>query len=183
MGRPPRVQQAGAFYHVVARGVAGAPIVMDDVDRRALVDRVQLVSARQRWRLHAYAVMTTHLHLVVETPLANLSRGMQSLLGVYARNFNSRWGRFGHLFAERFSSWLIEDEEYFWLACQYVLDNPVRAGIVRTSEAWPWSGGLAASDMAQCLTRSSHRADAETPQKSLADFSALSQEPRLPSPA
>lgn len=140
-----RVQQAGGFYHVIARGVAGTPIVIDDVDRQLLIMRIGQVAAKQRWRVHAYAVMTTHLHLVLETPQPNISRGMQGLLGVYARRFNSRWGRFGHLFAERFSSSLIEDEEYFWVACRYVLDNPVRAGIVGTSEAWPWSGGLAAS--------------------------------------
>jgi putative transposase len=140
----PRVQQAGGFYHVIARGVAGTPIVIDDVDRQLLVMRIEQVAAKQRWRVHAYAVMTTHLHLVLETPQANISRGMQGLLGVYARRFNSRWGRFGHLFAERFSASLIADEEYFWVACRYVLDNPVRAGIVGAPEAWPWSGGLAA---------------------------------------
>jgi REP element-mobilizing transposase RayT len=88
--------------------------------------------------------MTTHLHLVVETPHADISRGMQRILGVYAQRFNGRWGRFGHLFADRFDSRVIEDENYFWECCRYVLHNPVRAGIVAAPESWPWSGGLAA---------------------------------------
>jgi putative transposase len=161
MSRPLRVQQAGGFYHVIARGVAGAPIVLDDVDRGTLVALIDRVASRREWRLHAYCVMTTHLHLVVETREANISRGMQNLLGVYAQRFNARWGRFGHLFAERFSSKLIEDEEYFWKACHYVLHNPVRAGVARAPEAWPWCGGLSASAVAEGLTRSSDAAVAE----------------------
>jgi putative transposase len=158
VARAPRIQRAGAYYHVIARGVAGAPIVGDDIDRRTLVALIERVARRKSWRVHAYCVMTTHLHLVVETDQPNISGGMQNLLGAYAQRFNTRWGRFGHLFAERFSSRLIEDEEYFWEACHYVLHNPVRAGVVRAAELWPWSGGLAASDMAEGLTRSSELA-------------------------
>jgi putative transposase len=96
--------------------------------------------------------MTTHVHLVIETPDANISRGMQSLLSLHAQRFNRRWNRFGHLFAERFSARVIESEEYLHEACRYVLDNPVTAGLSRTVESWPWSGGLAFAAMSRGLT-------------------------------
>jgi putative transposase len=148
------LQLAGGFYHVIARGVAGAPVFMDDVDRRRFIELVQRVAERKRWRVHAFCLMTTHLHLVVETPEPNLSRGMQLLLSIHAHRFNKRWGRFGHLFAGRFGARVIENEEYLWEACRYVFNNPVRAGIARTPDAWPWSGGLAFSGMTEGLTLS-----------------------------
>lgn len=143
MPRAPRLQIAGGFYHVIARGVAAAPIVMDDEDRRLLITLLNAAQARSHWRLHAYCLMTTHLHLVVETPLPNLSGGMQWLLSVHAQEFNRRWHRFGHLFAERFTARVIEDEEYLIEVCRYVFDNPVKAGVSPTPSSWPWSGGLA----------------------------------------
>jgi REP-associated tyrosine transposase len=143
MPRPLRPQLAGGFYHVIARGVAGASIVGDDIDRAAFVSLLRRTEARCGWRIHAYCVMTTHVHVVIETPDANLSKGLHWLLGVYAQRFNRRWLRFGHLFADRFTSRVIDSEEYLEEATRHVLDNPIRAGLSETRTAWPWSGGTA----------------------------------------
>jgi REP-associated tyrosine transposase len=143
MPRLLRPQIAGGFYHVIARGVAGASIVADDVDRGALVALLRRTEAKCGWRLHAYCVMTTHIHVVVETPDANVSKGLHWMLGVYAQRFNRRWLRFGHLFADRFTSRVIDSEEYLEEACRYVLDNPIRAGLCESRTEWRWSGGLA----------------------------------------
>jgi REP element-mobilizing transposase RayT len=140
------LQIAGGFYHLIARGVVAGPIVMDDEDRRSFLTLLELTRARYRWRLHAFCLMTTHVHLVIETSEPNLSRGMQRLLSVYAQGFNQRWRRFGHLFADRFTSRLIEDEEYLAEVCRYVFENPVKAGVSRSPHDWPWSGGLAFED-------------------------------------
>jgi putative transposase len=142
MPRPPRLLLAGGFYHVIARGVAGSPIVIDDEDRRSFVALLRLTADRHRWHLHAFCLMTTHVHLVIQTPEPDLSRGMQRLLSVHAQEFNRRWHRFGHLFADRFSARIIEDEAYLNEACRYVLDNPIRAGIAASPTDWPWNGGL-----------------------------------------
>jgi REP-associated tyrosine transposase len=142
VARPLRPQLAGGFYHVIARGVAGSAIVSDDIDRERMVLLLRRAEARCGWRIHAYCLMTTHIHVVVETPDANVSKGLHWLLGVHAQRFNRRWLRFGHLFADRFSSRVIDTEEYLEEACRYVLDNPVRAGICDTRMAWPWSGGV-----------------------------------------
>ena len=132
---------------MIARGVAGAPIVIDDQDRRAFLQLLRLTAVRRRWQLHAFCLMTTHVHLVVETPRPDLSRGMQRLLSIHAQEFNRRWQRFGHLFADRFSARLIHDEAYLEDVCRYVLDNPVTAGAVRSAADWPWSGGTVFEDM------------------------------------
>lgn len=131
---------------MIARGVAGSPIVIDDEDRQVFLALLRSTAARHRWRLHAFCLMTTHFHLVLETREPNLSRGMQRLLSVHAQEFNRRWQRFGHLFADRFTSRIIGDDEYLEDVCRYVFDNPVTAGVVRAPSDWPWSGGLVFGD-------------------------------------
>ncbi|MGH3105146.1 MAG: transposase [Gaiellaceae bacterium] len=140
MPRQPRSDLPDGFYHVTARGVAGARIVRDDDDRRLFLGLLAGTVARCRWRCHAFCLMTTHYHLVLETTRADLSRGVQRLNGVHAQQFNVRHGRTGHLFGARFASWLIESEEHLEATCRYVRLNPVRAGLCREADDWPWSG-------------------------------------------
>jgi REP element-mobilizing transposase RayT len=94
---------------------------------------------RYGWRIHAYCLMTNHFHLLVETPDANLSRGMQRLNSEYATYFNTRFAHVGHLFQQRFVSRLIESEHYFLEALRYIAFNPVRAGLCEHPADWPWS--------------------------------------------
>ena len=74
--------------------------------------------------------MDNHYHLVVETPQANLSRGMRQLNGVYTQIFNRRHGRVGHLFQGRYKAVLVEKESYLLELARYVVLNPVKAGLV-----------------------------------------------------
>ena len=95
--------------------------------------------------------MTTHFHLVVNTPRANLGRGMQHLNGMYAaQDFNRRHGRKGHLFDGRYGAVRIDRQSHLFEAIRYVALNPVRAGLCEAAEEWIWSSyaasvGLAAS--------------------------------------
>jgi REP element-mobilizing transposase RayT len=88
--------------------------------------------------------MTTHYHLVVETELWRLSDGMHRLNGTYALTFNRRHHRSGHLFGERFAAWLPRDEHHLRQTCEYVLQNPVRAGLCARAADWPWAAARAA---------------------------------------
>ena len=91
------------------------------------------------WVVHAFCLMTTHYHVVLHSKRVDLSRGVQRLNGCYAQMFNERHVRFGHLFADRFTSKVIEGERYLRDAGQYVVENPVRVGICDSAEAWPWA--------------------------------------------
>jgi len=85
----------------------------------------------------AKSLMTNHYHLVVEAFRDALSDGMQHLNGVYAQSFNVNYGRWGHLFGERFWCRPVGEEDLA-ATCDYVLANPVRAGICDRSSDWPW---------------------------------------------
>src|SRR5262249_12303023 len=86
-----------------------------------------------------FVLLTNHLHLVLKTPLPNLSRGMQAFLSFYANAWARRHRFAGHVFQGRYRTELVEDETYLWVLTRYVHLNPVRAGLVAEPAAWPWS--------------------------------------------
>jgi len=139
MARAPRVQFAGGVYHVTARGNRRQAIYQDDDDRRRFLRIHDRVVRRYGWRIHAYCLMTNHFHLLIETPEANLSRGMQRLNSEYATYYNTRFALVGHLFQQRFVSRIIESEMYFHEVLRYIAFNPVRAGLCEHPAEWPWS--------------------------------------------
>jgi REP element-mobilizing transposase RayT len=132
---------APGCFHVITRATGGGAFFRDDDDLVLFVHLLHSTAGRLGWTGHAYCLMTTHYHLVVETRQPNLSLGMQRINSVYVRSFNSRWGRFGSLVAERFHSRLIEDEAYLSEVCRYVFLNPVKAELCAHAADWPWSGG------------------------------------------
>ena len=83
--------------------------------------------------------MTNHYHLLVETPDANLSKGMRQLNGVYTQRFNRTHDRVGHVFQGRYKAILVQKENYLLELARYLVLNPVRARMVRTPGDWPWS--------------------------------------------
>jgi putative transposase len=145
MARIPRSALAeGRFFHLYARGVDHLTIFRDRDDRLRFLQLLATVTEREVWLCHAFCLMDTHVHLIVEAAIARVSRGMQLLLGRYARHFNDRHRRTGHLFGGRFGARLIDDEEYLATVVDYVLQNPVRAGMVERNGDWPWCGARGA---------------------------------------
>jgi REP element-mobilizing transposase RayT len=139
MARVLRSSLGDGVFHVTARGTGPTLIFLDDDDYHAFLRLLERVRSRQRWALHAYCLLGTHYHLVLEARQRSLSRGMQVLNGEYARHFNERHDRSGALFGGRFRSDPIRDDEHFANACLYVLANPVAAGLCRDVGEWPWS--------------------------------------------
>ncbi|NQU40001.1 MAG: transposase, partial [Lentisphaerae bacterium] len=104
----------------------------DDPDRWRFLDslgkRVELYGVR----LHHYVMMANHFHLVVETPQANCSAFMQSLLTSYTVYFNLRHSRHGHLFDGRYKAKLVQGDAYLLGVSRYVHLNPVRVSSLAT---------------------------------------------------
>ena len=140
MTRAPRNVLPDGFFHVYARGIASeTPLFADDADRRFFVAVLVRCVRRFRWTCHAYTVLSTHYHLVLESTRLNLSAGAHRLNALYAHHVNTTRDSFGHVFAERFQARVIESEEYLYDACAYVFQNPVQAGLCDRPEDWPWS--------------------------------------------
>lgn len=139
MARPLRIEFPGAIYHVTSRGNARRQIFLDDADREAFLATLAWVIERFKWICHAYCLMDNHFHLMIETPEANLSRGMRQLNGVYTQGFNRRHRIVGHLFQGRFKAILVERDSYLLELARYVALNPVRAKMAKAPEDYAWS--------------------------------------------
>jgi len=148
MGQPHRIEFAGARVHTVARAVCGGALFLDDADRRRFLRRLAVVVARYGWLCSAYCLMGTHYHLILETPRPNLALGMQDLNSVYARGFNLRHRRHGHVFSERYAPTSIADDAHLLLAHRYVVRNPVEAAACTTAAGWRYSSYRATAGLA-----------------------------------
>ena len=139
MARPLRIEFAGALYHVTSRGDGRETIYIHDRDRQSWLEVLGRVCERFNWGVHAYCQMGNHYHLLVETPDANLAKGMRQLNGVYTQRFNQTHARVGHVFQGRYKAILVQKEAYLRELSRYVVLNPVRARMVRKAGDWPWS--------------------------------------------
>jgi putative transposase len=139
MARPLRIEYPNAVYHVTSRGNARKKIFIDDHDRDAFLSVLNAVIKRYNWLCHAYGLMDNHYHLMIETPDANLSRGMRQSNGVYTQKYNWWHSKTGHIFQGRYKSILVEKENYLLELCRYVVLNPVRANMVEKPDDWKWS--------------------------------------------
>lgn len=139
MARPLRIEYPNAVYHVTSRGNARNKIFLGDQDRENFLFVLDAVVKRYNWLCHAYCLMDNHYHLMIETPDANLSRGMRQLNGVYTQKYNWWHSKTGHIFQGRYKSILVDKENYLLELCRYVVLNPVRANMVEKPEEWKWS--------------------------------------------
>lgn len=147
MPRPLRVGDDGSILHVGARGNRKQLIFLDSSDRELFLELLARTVARFGWLLHCYCLMGNHFHLAVETPVFNLSEGMQLLMGRYAQLFNERRGHSGHLFEGRFWSEAIRTDAHLLETLRYIVMNPVRAGLVGHPGEWHWSSYAATAGL------------------------------------
>lgn len=152
MSRPLRIQFEDAFYHLTSRGNAQRDIYLCDPDRTLFLDALKETIESSGWICHGYCLMTNHYHLLVETPRANLSEGMHHLNGQYSQSFNRKHRRSGHVFQGRFDSRIVEKDSYLLAVARYVVQNPVRAGVVERPEDWPWSSYLPTASKSNWVT-------------------------------
>ncbi|MEI8197983.1 MAG: transposase [Phycisphaerae bacterium] len=143
MARKPRVEYEGAIYHVMSRGDRREAIFRDDTDRRRFMRALGEACGRTGWRVHAYVLMSNHYHLLLETPHANLAKGMHWFQSSYTLRFNARHRLSGHVFQGRYKAIPVEaHRDYLFPLADYIHLNPVRAGLINqgeTLEVYPWS--------------------------------------------
>lgn len=148
MARQVRIEYAGAFYHVMARGDRRELIVENEGDRGDFLATFGRVCAKTGWRVHAWVLMSNHYHWLIETPEANLVEGMKWFQNTFTRRTNVRKGRWGHVFGGRYKAVILDPEDsggyYFERLVDYIHLNPVRAGLVEPSHGkglleFPWS--------------------------------------------
>jgi putative transposase len=143
MARPLRLVVENGHYHVTSRTWDRSPLFRDDEHRLEFLDRVSLTVERFDWRCLAYCLMDNHFHLLILTPHANLSRGMQQLNSRYAQWFNRQGARNGPVLQDRYYGALIQREPHLLEVFRYIALNPIRAGLCRSPQRYVWSSHAA----------------------------------------
>ena len=139
MPRFPRLVVPDYPHHVTQRGNRRQPIFFNDSDYAAYLDLLALQLPAAEVDVLAYCLMPNHVHLILIPRRADsLARLLRKTHACYAQQINQEHGWQGHLWQERFHSFVM-DEEHLIVAARYVELNPVRAGLCRRPEGWRWS--------------------------------------------
>lgn len=139
MSRGAREKCGNSIYHISSRGNNKQSIFLDDEDRHEYLARLRRYKERYKMHIYAYCLMSNHIHLLVYDNDQDISRFMQGLNLSYALYFNKKYQRCGHLFQERYHSVIIKNDAQLMYASRYIHLNPVKAKIVKKSEAYSWS--------------------------------------------
>jgi REP-associated tyrosine transposase len=139
MARKPRVEFAGALYHVICRGNQRQVIFRSDADREYYLDRLEQYRERYGFKVCAYVLMSNHIHLLIETGKVPLSKIMQGLQLRYTGYFNKRYNKVGHLFQGRYKAILCDGDAYLLELVRYLHLNPERMRAAMDAGTYRWS--------------------------------------------
>ena len=143
MARLARLTVPGIPHHITQRGNRRQPVFFRDADHSNYLALLKEQGARFGVQVWAYCLMENHVHLIaVPEAEQSLSRGIGEAHRRYTRMVNKREGWTGYLWQGRFASFPL-DERHLYAAIRYVERNPVRAGIVKRAEDYPWSSASA----------------------------------------
>jgi putative transposase len=140
MPRPRRVVLPSIPLHIIQRGNNRTPCFVSQNDYLVYLDMLRECAFDCGCALHAYVLMTNHVHLLLSpSEDDSVSTMMQRLGRRYVLYFNRRHGRTGTLWEGRFRSSLVQDERYLMICHRYIELNPVRACMVDAPSDYPWS--------------------------------------------
>ncbi|OGT33748.1 MAG: transposase, partial [Gammaproteobacteria bacterium RBG_16_51_14] len=140
MPRRPRIVLPGQPHHIIIRGINRGPVFYDEGDYRYYLSRLKEAIEKHGCDLHAYVVMTNHVHMLL-TPKAEpgIGKAIQMLGRYYVQYFNYTYARTGTLWEGRYKSTLVDTEHYLLTCYRYIELNPVRARMVDHPSEYPWS--------------------------------------------
>ena len=139
MVRVARDRCESGIYHIVLRGINRQDIFYDDGDMLRFLETVEMKKTDKQFEIYAYCMMTNHIHLLIRETGDTVSRIMSRVGTSYAKWYNQKYMRSGHLFQGRYGSECVEDDKYLLAVIRYIHNNPVKAGLVNEPEAYRWS--------------------------------------------
>ena len=139
MPRRPRISLSGIPHHIIQRGNNRSACFYSDADYQCYLDWLAAYAAEYHCRIHAYVLMTNHVHLLLTPATAQgVSHLMKRLGQRYVQYINRTYQRSGTLWEGRFRSCLVNEEHYLLGCYRYIELNPVRAGMVAHPAAYRW---------------------------------------------
>lgn len=139
MARKARQASKTGIYHIMVRGINGQSIFYDADDFKRYLEILARIIAEDETQIYAYCLMSNHVHLLIHEGKDGVSRIMKRLGVSYAYWYNWKYERKGYVFQDRFKSENVEDDAYLKTVVRYIHQNPVKAGITKKPEVYPWS--------------------------------------------
>lgn len=143
MPRQARLDAPGVFQHVIARGIEKTRIFCDELDYTFFIKRLGELLVENHFNCFAWVLIPNHFHLLLRTGPIPLATFMRRLMTSYATYYNRRYNRSGHLFQNRYKSFVCEEDPYFLELVRYIHLNPLRSGLVKDLKElkrYPWCG-------------------------------------------
>ena len=137
MSRKERYTEPGT-YHIINRGVERRNIYLEPEDYEFFLDLMVKLSKDYEIIVHTFCLMTNHYHLLLETKYKNISKAIQFLNDKYAKYFNKKYNRTGHLWQGRYKSYPLFDDVHFWIVSKYIERNPIKANMVKNVESYKY---------------------------------------------
>ncbi|MGS2724397.1 transposase [Porticoccus sp. GXU_MW_L64] len=140
MPRKPRFFIPGVPVHIVQRGHSRDPVFFEDSDYAAYLSWLEEGAKRYHCAIHAYVLMTNHVHILA-TPQNkdSITRMMQYVGRRYVPYVNHTYGTSGSIWEGRYKASLVSDDEYLLTCMRYIELNPVRANMVKSPAYYRWS--------------------------------------------
>lgn len=139
MSKTIRIAYPGAYYHIINRGNDQQNIYYREQDKQHFISLIGEMCLKYDVEVHAYCLMDDHFHLTIRTVDANISRAIHYLESAYVNRMNVEVKREGPFFEGRFKAILVDSDQYLSHLTRHIHRDPVRAGLVRTPQQYPWS--------------------------------------------
>ena len=140
MPRQPRINLANISQHVIQRGNNREPCFFNADDYTMYLTKMAEYSKKFEVEIHAYVLMSNHVHMLLTPKVANgISKFMQALGRYYVQYINRTYGRSGTLWEGRYRAAVVGTDAYFLQVSRYIELNPVRSKLVHKPSDYPWS--------------------------------------------
>lgn len=139
MPRKQREKSSTGIYHVMLRSINGEVIFKENEDFEKLIQTIGEYKEVSQYMIYAYCLMNNHIHLLIKEGIEDLGIVFRRIGASYVYWYNSKYKRRGHLFQDRYKSEAVEDDRYLLTVLRYIHRNPIKAGVARHVEEYPWS--------------------------------------------
>ncbi len=140
MSRQARNQLKTNLFHIMVQGINKSYIFNDSIDIKYYIKLLYEFNSQHNIQIIAYCVMNNHTHILIKCEKINeLSKYMKMVNVKFSRYYNKKHNRVGYVFRDRFKSQGIYSEKHMYNCIRYIYENPVKAGICKKPEEYPYS--------------------------------------------
>ncbi|MCE5223038.1 transposase [bacterium] len=139
MPRKARQISESGILHIMMRGINKQPIFFQEEHYQYFFYLMRKAKEKCHMALYAYCLMPNHTHFLIRSFDENPGKFIHHIGTSYAQHYNKIFSRVGHLFQDRYKSEVVQNDEYFIAILRYIHYNPIKAGLCKQIEEYPWS--------------------------------------------